>query len=209
MPRWTEEARQQQAERIRALCPWKKSTGPKTEAGKARSARNAWKGGVWADCAYYSRLLRETGATLREVFSSFGRKQGGGNAQHRTGESGEPGGAPSCSVRFAENHNTSRNAPCSLLPTNPFSSLGENAPCDAPCSPRAAELFSSFGQNLSSEFLLEDPDSAADPELEGLSVEDLMERMGRMFRSISEILTPSTMVSLDPSFHLQNETCRV
>ena len=73
MPRWTTEARQQQAERIRALCPWTKSTGPRTEVGKAKSSRNAWKGGARSDMNYYSRLLRETGATLRDMFSSFCR----------------------------------------------------------------------------------------------------------------------------------------
>ena len=106
MPRWTEEARQQQAERIRALCPWTKSTGPRTEEGKARSARNAWKGGVRADAAAYAKILRGIAATTRRLFSSFrqkhafspstisqppstrpfssfGRKQRG-NVQHRT-----------------------------------------------------------------------------------------------------------------------------
>ena len=73
MPRWTTESRQQQAERIQALCPWKKSTGPRTEAGKAKSARNAWKGGERSDMRYCSRLLRETGGMLRDVFSSFCR----------------------------------------------------------------------------------------------------------------------------------------
>ena len=73
MPRWNTEARQQQAERIRALCPWKKSTGPRTEAGKAKSSRNAWKGGVRDHMNYCSRLLRETGGMLRDVFSSFCR----------------------------------------------------------------------------------------------------------------------------------------
>jgi len=75
MPRWTTEARQKQAERIRALCPWKQSTGPRTEAGKARSARNAWKGGVRATVARFNRILRETAAVTKKVFSSFRRKR--------------------------------------------------------------------------------------------------------------------------------------
>ena len=75
MPRWTTEARLKQAERIRALCPWKQATGPRTEAGKARSARNAWKGGVRATVARFSRILRETTATTKKVFSSFRRKR--------------------------------------------------------------------------------------------------------------------------------------
>jgi len=42
---WTEEARKAQAEAIRRWQPWKASTGPRTEAGKARSAANANKPG--------------------------------------------------------------------------------------------------------------------------------------------------------------------
>ena len=75
MPRWTPEARQKQADRIRALCPWKQATGPRTEVGKARSARNAWKGGVRATLARFARLLRETAAITRKVFSSFRQKR--------------------------------------------------------------------------------------------------------------------------------------
>ena len=75
MPRWTTEARQQQAERIRALCPWMKSTGPRSDEGKARSARNAWKGGVRAEATHYLQILRQIAATTKMVFSSFGRKR--------------------------------------------------------------------------------------------------------------------------------------
>ena len=75
MPRWTSEARLKQAERIRALCPWTKSTGPRTETGKARSARNAWKGGVRVIVARYSQVLRDMEATTRQLFSSFCRKR--------------------------------------------------------------------------------------------------------------------------------------
>ncbi len=75
MPRWTTEARLKQAQRIRALCPWKHATGPRSEEGKARSARNAWKGGVRATVARFSRILRETAAITRKVFSSFRRKR--------------------------------------------------------------------------------------------------------------------------------------
>ena len=41
---WTPERRAKQAEIIRATRPWEKSTGPKTEAGKASSSRNAYAG---------------------------------------------------------------------------------------------------------------------------------------------------------------------
>lgn len=42
---WTPERRARHAEAIRKWAPWKKSTGPKTALGKARSSQNAWKHG--------------------------------------------------------------------------------------------------------------------------------------------------------------------
>ena len=42
---WTPERRAAQSERIRALKPWLKSTGPKTRSGKKRSSLNALKHG--------------------------------------------------------------------------------------------------------------------------------------------------------------------
>ena len=56
---WTSERRARQAELIRHWRPWEKSTGPKTNEGKATVARNAYKGGTW-------RLLRELARALRE-----------------------------------------------------------------------------------------------------------------------------------------------
>lgn len=38
---WTEERRRKQAEAIKKWKPWEKSTGPRTEAGKARTRLNA------------------------------------------------------------------------------------------------------------------------------------------------------------------------
>ena len=55
---WTPEQRQQQAARIRAWSPWARSTGPRSPEGKAKAARNAWKGGERA-------MLRELGRLLR------------------------------------------------------------------------------------------------------------------------------------------------
>ena len=44
---WTPERRARQAALIRIWCPWDKSTGPRTEAGKAKASRNADKVGEW------------------------------------------------------------------------------------------------------------------------------------------------------------------
>ena len=54
------DAAARQAALIRHWRPWEQSTGPKTEAGKARVARNPYKGGV-------RPLLRELGRALREL----------------------------------------------------------------------------------------------------------------------------------------------
>lgn len=43
---WTTERSKKQSERIREWKPWEKSTGPKTELGKAKSSHNAWKHGM-------------------------------------------------------------------------------------------------------------------------------------------------------------------
>ena len=56
---WTLERRAKQAERIREWRPWERSSGPKTEAGKAVVARNAWKGGT-------RQVLRELARALGE-----------------------------------------------------------------------------------------------------------------------------------------------
>jgi len=64
---WTLERRAKQAERIREWRPWERSSGPKTEAGKAVVARNAWKGGT-------RQVLRELARALgkqREGLDAF------------------------------------------------------------------------------------------------------------------------------------------
>lgn len=63
---WTLERRARQAERIREWRPWEQSSGPKTEAGKAVVARNAWRGGTRQVLRELSRALGEQ----REVLGS-------------------------------------------------------------------------------------------------------------------------------------------
>ena len=46
---WTPERRARQAALTRTWCPWERSTGPKSLAGKAASASNAFKGGFGAE----------------------------------------------------------------------------------------------------------------------------------------------------------------
>lgn len=54
---WTPERRARQAALIQGWKPWKKSTGPRTSAGKATAAQNGWKGG-------HRELLRELSRLL-------------------------------------------------------------------------------------------------------------------------------------------------
>lgn len=54
---WTPERRARQVALICSWRPWEQSSGPKTEAGKAVVARNAWKGG-------HQLLLRELSRAL-------------------------------------------------------------------------------------------------------------------------------------------------
>jgi hypothetical protein len=55
---WTPERKAQQAAQIRRWKPWEKSSGPKTTEGKARVARNLYKGGEREKMRELSRLLR-------------------------------------------------------------------------------------------------------------------------------------------------------
>jgi hypothetical protein len=58
---WTQERRARQAKAIRRWRPWKHSTGPRTAEGKARSSRNAWKGGQREMARALARFLRRLG----------------------------------------------------------------------------------------------------------------------------------------------------
>jgi hypothetical protein len=51
--------RARQAELIRRWKPWERSTGPRTEEGKARVARNAFKGGARSSLRRVAEILRQ------------------------------------------------------------------------------------------------------------------------------------------------------
>ncbi|ENW83296.1 hypothetical protein F908_01245 [Acinetobacter sp. NIPH 284] len=60
---WTEERRQEQRDRINAVKPWLKSTGAKTEVGKATVSRNAYKGGIASNI---NELIKQANAMFKE-----------------------------------------------------------------------------------------------------------------------------------------------
>jgi len=70
MTYWTEEKKKEQSERIRALKPWEKSTGPKTEEGRKTSSRNAFKHGM------DTQIMREVKKLIRQSSSSHPRAGG-------------------------------------------------------------------------------------------------------------------------------------
>lgn len=65
---WTDEERQQQAALIRAREPWKRSTGPKTAAGKAIVSQNSVKDGLrGGDFRQAANLLARQNKLLKEL----------------------------------------------------------------------------------------------------------------------------------------------
>ena len=54
---WTEERRKRQSELIKSWQPWAKSTGPKTDEGKAKSSLNGLKHGLRAKP--FNKALKE------------------------------------------------------------------------------------------------------------------------------------------------------
>lgn len=64
---WTAERRQRQAALIQNWQPWNQSTGPKSEAGKDRVARNAFKGGWRPQLREVARALREYEKALEQM----------------------------------------------------------------------------------------------------------------------------------------------
>lgn len=63
----TPEHRKRQAELIRQWEPWKNSTGPSSQEGKASVARNAWKGGIRPMLRQLSNALKEQNKAINEV----------------------------------------------------------------------------------------------------------------------------------------------
>lgn len=61
---WTPERRARQAELIRTWKPWEQATGPRTTDGKARTARNGFKGG---HRHVLRELSRSVNAEIREA----------------------------------------------------------------------------------------------------------------------------------------------
>lgn len=64
---WTPERRARQAELIKQWQPWKKSTGPISEEGKAKTSINAWKGGVRPQLREVSKVLRKQEQFLNDL----------------------------------------------------------------------------------------------------------------------------------------------
>ena len=62
---WTPERRAKQAEAIRRWQPWSKSTGPRTNEGKARSSRNADKG-----IAEFEACILDVRLRVRSAFAA-------------------------------------------------------------------------------------------------------------------------------------------
>lgn len=68
---WTAERRARQAVLIRSWKPWERSSGPRTPEGKARAARNAWKGGTWLALRELRRLVNAEVREARKLVSLY------------------------------------------------------------------------------------------------------------------------------------------
>lgn len=71
MRHWTQEQRERQSALIRSCKPWNRSTGPRTEAGKATASGNALKHGMrsaaWAaERKSINQVMRDFQAMLSE-----------------------------------------------------------------------------------------------------------------------------------------------
>lgn len=64
---WTVERRQRQAELIQQWAPWAKATGPKSQEGKAKVGRNAWRGGSRQQLRKLSKMMNAEIKQAREL----------------------------------------------------------------------------------------------------------------------------------------------
>ena len=64
---WTPGRRARQAELIRSWRPWAKSTGPRSQEGKERVSRNAWKGGHRAELRELTKMVNDEIRLSREL----------------------------------------------------------------------------------------------------------------------------------------------
>ena len=62
--RWTKEQREGLSEQVRRWKPWEKSTGPRTALGKAKVAKNPFKGGVRAQLRALAKALKRQDEAL-------------------------------------------------------------------------------------------------------------------------------------------------
>lgn len=69
---WTPERRAKQAQAISRWKPWERSTGSRTEEGKSRTSRNAFKGGHWL---ILRRLVKAMNQAIREQQQGLERIQ--------------------------------------------------------------------------------------------------------------------------------------
>ena len=64
---WTADRRVRQGRAIRRWRPWEHATGPRTSEGKARSARNADRGGEWRRERELFKMLQQSLREHREA----------------------------------------------------------------------------------------------------------------------------------------------
>lgn len=73
---WTSERRTRQAQLIKIWQPWKSSTDPKSEAGKAAASRNSDRGLEWSALRILGTLLKTQRKlsiqTLDKMINNFG-----------------------------------------------------------------------------------------------------------------------------------------
>ena len=67
---WTPERRKRQAELIKGWMPWSKSTGPRSQEGKAAVSRNGWRGGHRQQLRELSKMVNAEIRQARELVST-------------------------------------------------------------------------------------------------------------------------------------------